>query len=207
MLAENGSGENGKERLQYFCPVAPFFVAKLPMERSEPPSQQRSIGAKASRCPVPAEQVPIREYEDMRTSWFYSWGTRTLRGYLTPIVILWLLSWAVAAPVAAVSFSPGRQLPYFLISGSVGCLVLPLLALVQLYVGWQHVGDRLRQPEVPYEESGWYDGQVWVKPDDVANRDRLIVEYQVSPIVKRLQKTFGIMAGLTLLSAVGWQLF
>ncbi len=143
----------------------------------------------------------------MRASWFYSWGAKTLRGYLMPIAVLWLLSWAVAAPVAAVSFSPARQLPYFLISGSVGCLVLPFLALLQLYVGWRHVGDRLRQSEVPYEESGWYDGQVWVKPDDIANRDRLIVDYQVSPIVSRLQKTFGIMAGLMLLSAVGWQLF
>ena len=177
------------------------------MERSEPPSTQRSAGTKAARCPVPAEQVPIREYEEMRASWFYSWATKNLRGYLTPIIVLWLLSWSVAAPVAAVSFSPTRQLPQFLISGSVGCLVLPLLALLQLYVGWRHVGDRLRQPEVPYEESGWYDGQVWVKPEDIANRDRLIVDYQVSPIVTRLQKTFGIMAGLTLLSAVVWQLF
>lgn len=173
------------------------------MERSEKPSMKTH----AARCPVPAEQVPIREYEDMRNSWFYSWGTKTLRGYLTPIVVLWLLSWFLAAPVAAVSFSPARQLPYFLVSGSVGCLVLPLLALIQLYVGWRHVGDRLRQPEVPYEESGWYDGQVWVKPEDVAKRDSLIVDYQVGPIIKRLQKTFGIMAGLTLLSAVGWQLF
>ncbi|MEO0541392.1 MAG: CGLD27 family protein [Cyanobacteria bacterium P01_A01_bin.105] len=173
------------------------------MERSEQPSTK----AKAARCPVPAEQVPIREYEDMRVSWFYSWGTRTLRGYLTPVIVLWLLSWVAVAPMAAVSFSPTRQLPYFLISGGIGCLVIPLLTLVQLYVGWRHVGERLRQSEVPYEESGWYDGQVWVKPEDVANRDRLLAEYQVSPIIRRLQKTFGIMAGLTFLSALGWQLF
>jgi hypothetical protein len=30
----------------------------------------------------------------------------------------------------------------------------------RLYLGWQHVGDRLISATVEYEETGWYDGQV-----------------------------------------------
>ena len=26
---------------------------------------------------------------------------------------------------------------------------------------------------VPYEESGWYDGQVWIKPPEILIQDRL----------------------------------
>lgn len=33
--------------------------------------------------------------------------------------------------------------------------------------GWSYVGDRLLSAVVPYEESGWYDGQMWVKPPEV----------------------------------------
>lgn len=158
-----------------------------------------------SRCPVPADQVPIREYEEMRDSWFYSWGAQDLRGYLKPVVMLWLASWVVTAPVAAASFAPAQHLPQFLISAALGGLGLPALALMQLYTGWFHVGTRLRNQAVPYEESGWYDGQVWVKPEDISNRDRLIVDYQVTPILQRLQKTFAVMISLVLLAIGLWR--
>ncbi|MEO1403093.1 MAG: CGLD27 family protein [Cyanobacteria bacterium J06635_1] len=158
-----------------------------------------------SRCPVPADQVPIREYEEMRDSWFYSWGTQDLRGYLKPIVIIWVASWLVTAPVSAASFVPTQQGFQFLASAALGGLILPTLALLQLYIGWVHVGNRLRNQKVPYEESGWYDGQVWVKPEDISNRDRLIVDYQVKPILRRLQKTFAAMISLVLLASGLWQ--
>ena len=161
----------------------------------------------ASRCPVPAEQLPIREYEDMRESWFYSWGTRNLQGYVRPVIILWCVSWLVSGPVAAASFTPDRWLSKFLLSASLGAFVLPILTLVQLYVGWSHVGQRLRAQQVPYEESGWYDGQIWTKPEDILNRDRLIVDYQVSPILKRLRSTFGVLTGLITVGLLIWPLF
>jgi hypothetical protein len=158
-----------------------------------------------SRCPVPIEQQPINEYQDVRESWFYSWAGRDLAGFLKPVIGLWLLSWAFAGPIAAASFHPAKQPLLFCLSGMMGAFSLPILALVQLYIGWSHVGGRLRQQAVPYEESGWYDGQVWVKPEDVVSRDRLIVDYQVKPILRRIQKTFGVIAGLLAVSLVLWQ--
>ena len=159
----------------------------------------------SNRCPVPADQIPIKEYESMSESWFYSWGARELKGYLIPIVSLWLASWIVVGPMAAVSFGPSKLLPQFVISASLGSLLLPTLALVQLYVGWQHVCDRLSQKAVPYEESGWYDGQIWEKPEDVINRDRLIADYQVKPLMLRLQRTFAVILGIVSFSLVTWQ--
>ena len=159
------------------------------------------------RCPVPAEQLPIREYEDMRESWFYSWGARDLRGYTVPVLVVWGLSWLVSGPIAAVSFSPNHFLIKFLVSAALGALVIPSLTLLQLYVGWSHVGNRLQVKDLPYEESGWYDGQIWTKPDDVFKRDRLIVDYQVKPILNRLRKTFGIMAGCLVAGLLELSLF
>lgn len=159
----------------------------------------------AQRCPVPAEQQPINEYQDVRGSWFYSWGSRDLVGYLKPVFWLWLASWALAGPMAAASFAPTKHPLPFVLSAAMGALTLPLLALVQLYVGWSHVGGRLRQPTVPYEESGWYDGQLWIKPEEISNRDRLIVDYQVQPVLQRIRRTIGTMAALGALGLMAWQ--
>jgi len=158
-----------------------------------------------ARCPVPVDQIPIKEYESMSESWFYSWGARPFRGYLIPIAGLWSLSWIVVGPMAAVSFMPSKMPSQFIISASLGALLLPTLALVQLYTGWRHVCDRLAQQAVPYEESGWYDGQIWEKPEEVFNRDRLIADYQVKPFLSRIQKTFAVICGIVAFSLMTWQ--
>lgn len=160
----------------------------------------------SQRCPVPAEQQPINEYQDVCESWFYGWGSRNLAAYLKPVAILWLVGWVVAGPMAAASFDPAKHPLSFGLSGALGALVLPVLALLQLYVGWAHVGGRLRQTTVPYEESGWYDGQLWVKPEEVSNRDRLIVDYEVQPVLQRIRRTLGVMALLLALGLIAWPL-
>ena len=81
-----------------------------------------------------------------------------------------------------------------------------VLALVRLYLGWSYVCDRLTSPTIFYEESGWYDGQTWTKPPEVLTRERLIVTYQVQPILQRLQRTFGLLALLLLAGTIAWNL-
>lgn len=158
------------------------------------------------RCPVPPEQLPINQYQDARDSWFYRWASGTVRAYVQPLVILWCLSWVVTGPMAAASFAPAKAPANFVLWASAGAMVLPLLALAQLYTGWVHVGQRLRDKSVPYEESGWYDGQIWIKPEETLNRDRLLVEYQVKPLLRRMQKTFGILLGILGCLLLGAQL-
>lgn len=154
-------------------------------------------------CPVPEEQRPINEYQDLKESWFFRWATLDRIGYLKPILILWAFSWIISAPVAAVSFPPAKYLPQFLLFASAGALVLPGLALLRLYLGWAYVQRRLLNSAVFYEESGWYDGQMWEKPPEVLAQDRLVVSYQVQPILGRLKKTFGAIAvGITIGVAV-----
>lgn len=156
-------------------------------------------------CPVPAEQQPINEYQELRESWFFRWATLDLRGYVQPIVVLWAMSWLVAGPVAVVSFPLAKHPMQFFLFGAAGAALLPILALLRLYLGWVYVRDRLSQAQVFYEESGWYDGQVWVKPDEVLQRDRLIVTYQIQSILDRLRWTFGVIALLFLGGGVVWQ--
>ena len=43
----------------------------------------------------------------------------------------------------------------------------------------QYVGDRLRTATLDYEETGWYDGATFHKPQEVLVRDRLLAAYEV----------------------------
>lgn len=159
-----------------------------------------------SVCPVPSEQQPLNEYEELKSSGFFRTATLALSEYSIKLCWIWGISWIVAAPVAAASFAPGKHLVQFILCGAAGASFGVILAVVRLYLGWSYVRDRLISPTIFYEETGWYDGQNWTKPSEVLTRDRLIVNYQVKPILQRLQKTLGILALLLLGVGAAWNL-
>lgn len=66
----------------------------------------------------------------------------------------------------------------FCLSAGVGSLVVVAVAVLRIYLGWVYVGDRLLSAAVEYEETGWYDGQLFVKPPEVLARDRLLGAYE-----------------------------
>ncbi|MCO5568240.1 hypothetical protein L7F22_021936 [Adiantum nelumboides] len=68
----------------------------------------------------------------------------------------------------------------FALSGGAGSLFAVAIIVLRLYLGWSYVGNRLLSAVVPYEETGWYDGQL---------SDRLLGAYQVKPVMNRLKQT------------------
>ncbi|MGK7949935.1 MAG: CGLD27 family protein [Xenococcaceae cyanobacterium] len=157
-----------------------------------------------SFCPVPLEQRPINEYEELKTSWFFSWGNLQLSIYVKKLA--WVSFWSllISAPIAAASFSPTIYPIKFILTSLGGAEILLALVLVRLYLGWSYINDRLQRDRIFYEESGWYDGQTWLKPDTMLNRDRLIVLYEIKPIFRRLNRTFLSLLGLTLIGSITW---
>lgn len=146
-----------------------------------------------SICPVPADQQPLNEYQELKDSWFFSWVMLERRGYSMKLAWVWVWSWLIAGPVAAASFAPNKHIVQFMLCGAAGAGVFLALTLLRLYLGWSYVHDRLLREKIFYEESGWYDGQTWKKPPEMLTRDRLLVSYQVQPILQRLKRTFGIL--------------
>ena len=68
----------------------------------------------------------------------------------------------------------------------------------RLYLGWNHVFKRLTSERVEYEESGWYDGQVWIKPVVLKEKESLIASIEVKPILKNLNQIISIILILSL---------
>jgi len=155
-------------------------------------------------CPVPEEQQPVNEYQELKESWFFRWVTLNLSSYISKLLCVWGLSWFISAPVAAASFAPKKYLLEFILCASAGAGIFLVLTLLRLYLGWSYVSDRLHQETIFYEESGWYDGQTWTKPPEILTRDRLIVSYQIKPILQRLKRTFVILVLLVVGGSLIW---
>lgn len=156
------------------------------------------------RCPVPTEQQPLNEYAAMQEAWLFRWVGLGWRPYLGKLLGVWAIAWLVSGPVAAGSFAPGRSPGHFVLSAAGGAAVFVVLLLVRLYSGWGYVRDRLERPTILYEESGWYDGQEWPKPEAMHQRDQLVARYQVQPRLDRLAATLGGLGAATLLGTVLW---
>ena len=85
-----------------------------------------------------------------------------------------------------------------MVAGAVAGLVVPLLLLVRQWLGWTNLQRRLIATSVEYEESGWYDGQVWEKPVEWRQQDLLVANHEVKPVLWRLQQAMAIIAALML---------
>jgi hypothetical protein len=158
-----------------------------------------------SPCPVPPEQQPLNEYQALQESWFFSWGKLALTQYSYKLARIWAIGLVVTGPIAAASFPWQQELWHCALAAMGGSLVFVALTLISLYSGWSHVWRRLRSEQIFYEESGWYDGQVWSKPPAVLTRDRLLASHEVQPTIRRIRFSGLVMGGAIALGGLLWQ--
>tara|TARA_Y100001968_G_C18861852_1_gene482991 strand:- start:165 stop:521 length:357 start_codon:yes stop_codon:yes gene_type:complete len=81
----------------------------------------------------------------------------------------------------------------FLLISLTGSLLLPLLLLFRQWLSWKYIFKRLSSENIEYEESGWYDGQIWEKPVEWRAKDLLIANHQVKPILKHIKRVLTLI--------------
>lgn len=145
-------------------------------------------------CPVPREQRPINEYMQLVQSNFFNWPV--LEGSLLKrkLMGIFLLCFFVSLPFSSLFYSI-NQAPIKLIVVSL-CLTYFVLAFLifRLLLAWTYIQQRLQNSTIFYEESGWYDGRVWVKSKNILVQDRLVCAYQVLPVINKIKKTLLIVS-------------
>ena len=150
-----------------------------------------------SKCPVPREQQPTNEFMELSRSRIFSWP-KTKKSLIFVLIKFWLGAFALFLVISSGSiYFKTFILKYILIS-FFSSLSIPILISIRLYLGWNHVFKRLTSERVEYEESGWYDGQVWKKPVVLKERESLIASNEVKPILKNLIQIFSIILVLAL---------
>ncbi|KAL2236017.1 uncharacterized protein ycf36 [Sesamum indicum] len=146
-------------------------------------------------CPVPLDQQPINEYHSLSNSFPFSWASGDVVEFCSRLFATGAcFSLFVGLPVSWFgSVGPKSEPIGLLLAAASSGLIVVILAVVRMYLGWAYVGNRLLSATVEYEETGWYDGQIWVKTAEVLARDRLLGSFSVKPVLSRLKTTLVVL--------------
>ena len=150
-----------------------------------------------SKCPVPREQQPTNEFIELSKSKIFSWP-KTKKSLILILVKFWLGAFLLFLVISSGSIYFKTSLLKYILLSFFSSLSIPLLISIRLYLGWNHIFNRLISEKVVYEESGWYDGQVWEKPLVLKEKESLIASIEVKPILKNLIQIFSIFSVLAL---------
>ena len=150
-----------------------------------------------SKCPVPKEQQPTNEFIELSKSIIFSWP-KTKKSLVLILTKFWVGAFVLFLVISSGSVYFKTSLLKYILLSFFSSLSIPLLIIIRLYLGWKHVFKRLTSERVEYEESGWYDGQVWIKPLVLREKESLIASIEVKPILNNLIQIFSIILVLVL---------
>ena len=150
-----------------------------------------------SKCPVPREQQPTNEYIELSKSIIFSWP-KTKKSLILILIKFWLGAFLLFLVISSGSVYFKAYLLKYILLSFFGSLSIPLLITIKLYLGWEHIFKRLTSEKVEYEESGWYDGRVWIKPLTLKEKESLIASIEVKPILNNLIQILSIILVLAL---------
>ena len=152
---------------------------------------------KESKCPVPREQQPTNEFIELSKSVIFSWP-KSKKSLILVLLKFWLGAFVLFLVISSGSIYFKTFLLKYILLSFFSSLSIPLLISIRLYLGWKHVFKRLNSEKVEYEESGWYDGQVWIKPLVLKEKESLIASIEVKPILRNLIQILSIIIVLAL---------
>ena len=156
-----------------------------------------------SNCPVPKDQQPTNEFIELSKSKIFTWP-KSKKSFLLILLKFWIGTFFIFVVISSGSvYFETSTLRYILIS-FFSSLSLPFLFSIRLYLGWNHIFKRLTSEKVEYEESGWYDGQIWIKPVKLKEKETLIALLEVKPILKNLIQ---ILSLIIIFALIGILLF
>lgn len=141
------------------------------------------------KCPVPFEQRPLNEYLQLKQAFDFNWTITTPQKFFKNSILLIAIISITCVYLVFSNSTIHDNLTKKIVLSSISSTSILTIVFLRVYLGWNYVYHRLIQATIAYEESGWYDGQIWFKPIKVLKQDRLIFYYKVSPILNRLKKT------------------
>ena len=150
-----------------------------------------------SKCPVPREQQPTNEFIELSKSKIFSWP-KTKKSLIFILAKFWVGAFVLFLVISSGSVYFKTSLLKYILLSLFSSLSIPFLITIRLYLGWNHIFKRLSSEKVEYEESGWYDGQVWEKPLVLREKEILIATIEVKPILRNLIQIFSIISVLAL---------
>tara|TARA_B100000963_G_scaffold235968_1_gene206244 strand:- start:6 stop:500 length:495 start_codon:yes stop_codon:yes gene_type:complete len=151
-----------------------------------------------SKCPVPKEQQPTNEFLELSNSTVFALA-KTNKKFSIILIAIWLVAFLIFLVISSGSTYFNNYLLKYIFLSFFGSLSIPLLITIRLLLGWSHIYKRLTSEIIEYEESGWYDGQIWIKPVELKEKESLIASIEVKPILKNLTQATSVIISLILI--------
>ena len=151
-----------------------------------------------SKCPVPKEQQPTNEFLELSNSKVFALA-KTSKRFSIILISTWLIAFLIFLVISTGSSYFHTYLLKYVFLSFFGSLSIPLLITIRLFLGWSHIYKRLTSEIIEYEESGWYDGQIWNKPIELREKESLIASIEVKPILKNLTQFTSVIISLILI--------
>ena len=153
-------------------------------------------------CPVPLNQRPLNEFNNIRNSWIISWPLLEKSIFYRKLIFSWIFITPISMIISYGSTYLKNNIYDLTFTSLTTSLIFPILLLLRQWLRWLYIYKRLNSEKIEYEESGWYDGQVWEKPIDWRAKDLLIAQKQVKPVVNHLVRIIIILTLLILFSLI-----
>ena len=151
-----------------------------------------------SKCPVPKEQQPTNEFLELSNSKVFALA-KTSKKFSIILISTWLVAFLIFLVISTGSTYFHTYLLKYIFLSFFGSLSVPLLITIRLFLGWTHIYKRLTSEIIEYEESGWYDGQIWNKPIELKEKESLIASIEVKPILKNLTQITSVIISFILI--------
>ena len=151
-------------------------------------------------CPVPPNQRPLNEFNSIRNSWIISWPFLERSIFYRKLILSWFLITPISLTISYGSDYLKSNILELSFVSFTASLVLPILLLTRQWLSWIYIYKRLNSETIEYEESGWYDGQIWEKPIEWRSKDLLIAQHQIKPILNHLETIIRLLLGVILSS-------
>ena len=151
-------------------------------------------------CPVPPNQRPLNEFNSIRNSWIISWPFLERNIFYRKLIFSWLFFTPVSFTISYGSDYLRNNFFELIFISLISSLAFPILLLIRQWLSWVYIYKRLNSEKIEYEESGWYDGQIWEKPIDWRAKDLLIAQHQIKPILNHLEVIIILLTSFILLS-------
>jgi hypothetical protein len=156
-------------------------------------------------CPVPFEQRPLNEYLTLKDSIFFFWTMEPTLPYIKQIIFfsvgVYTITEGLVISSAELNFIP--RVVYTIFFGTT----ILFFFFLRSYLAWLYIHKRLIDATISYEESGWYDCQIWIKSPEILIQDTLIAQYELLPVINRLKKTLITLVFIILSSIIYIKLF
>ena len=127
-------------------------------------------------CSINENQKPISEYLSLKENFLFQLSKNYLKNYFFSFFFIFFI-------IFFSKFFQNHFVDFFLIS-----LILSFISI--LLYSWIQTFKKFSLSFIFYEESSWFDSEIWQKSFYCIKKDKLIQSQKIFPIIKKLISNF-----------------